>query len=121
LTLLQQATENSKEGKTFRTKDQERTKKRKKTQKQYEEQCQSHTCSGTINSRINDRLLYHNFPTDLITSLQWVKASETLTCIPSFCCKSGSNRKTQPCYWLTTNNNTRRQQKTGRHNRIDKT
>jgi hypothetical protein len=28
---------------------------------------------------------------------------QTLTCILSFCCKSGSNRKTQPCYWLATN------------------
>jgi hypothetical protein len=69
----------------------------------------------------------------------------TLTCIPSFCCNSGSNRKTQPCYWLATNktpgfccnsrinrktqpcywlatnNNTRRKQKTEKHNRIDKT
>jgi hypothetical protein len=33
LTLLQQATENSKEGKTFRTKDQERTQKKEKNTK----------------------------------------------------------------------------------------
>jgi hypothetical protein len=46
---------------------------------------------------------------------------KTLTCVTSFCCKSGSNGKTQPCYWLATNNNTRRKQKTERHNRIDKT
>jgi hypothetical protein len=26
-----------------------------------------------------------------------------LTCIPSFCCKSGSNGKTQRLYWLATN------------------
>jgi hypothetical protein len=30
------------------------------------------------------------------------------------CCESGSNRKTQPCYWLAMNNHTRR-----KHNRID--
>jgi hypothetical protein len=29
----------------------------------------------------------------------------TLTCIPSFCCNSGSNRKTQPYYWLATDHN----------------
>jgi hypothetical protein len=33
LTLLQQATENSKEGKTFRTNDQERTQKKEKNTK----------------------------------------------------------------------------------------
>jgi hypothetical protein len=45
---------------------------------------------------------------------------KTLACITRFCCKSGSNSKTQPCYWLATNN-TRREQKPERHNRIDKT
>jgi hypothetical protein len=33
---------------------------------------------------------------------------QTLTCILSFCCKSGGNRKTQPCYWLATNNTRRK-------------
>ncbi len=50
---------------------------------------------------------------------------KTLTCIPSFCCKSGSNsrsnRKTQPWYWQATNNITRRSKKTEKQNRIDKT
>ncbi len=38
---------------------------------------------------------------------------KTLTCTPSFCCKSRNNGKTQPCCWLATNNNTSRWQKTG--------
>jgi hypothetical protein len=50
---------------------------------------------------------------------------KTLTSIPSFCCKSGSNSgsngKIQSCYWLATNNPTRRYQKTEKQNRIDKT
>jgi hypothetical protein len=50
---------------------------------------------------------------------------KTLTSIPSFCCKSrsnsGSNGKIQPCYWLATNNPTRRYQETEKQNRIDKT
>jgi hypothetical protein len=25
--------------------------------------------------------------------------------VPSFCCNSGSNRKTQPYYWLATDHN----------------
>jgi hypothetical protein len=45
---------------------------------------------------------------------------KTLTSVLSFCCKSGSNKKTQACYWLATNNNTRRY-KTERHNRKDNT
>jgi hypothetical protein len=45
---------------------------------------------------------------------------KTLTCIPSFCCNSRSNRKTQPSSWLATNN-TKIYQKPGKHNRIDKT
>jgi len=52
LTLLQQATENSKEGKSKqRTKDQEtetkKEQKKYKTLNPYEQQCQLHTCSGT--------------------------------------------------------------------------
>jgi len=46
---------------------------------------------------------------------------KTLTYVPSFCCNSRSNRKTQPCYWLATNNNTRREKQTEKHDRIDKT
>jgi len=34
---------------------------------------------------------------------------------------AGSNGKTQPQYWLATDNDTRRSQKTERHNRTDKT
>jgi hypothetical protein len=41
----------------------------------------------------------HQLPT--MGKGQW----KQITCIPSFCCKSRSNRKTQPCYWLATNNN----------------
>jgi hypothetical protein len=32
-------------------------------------------------------------PPDSISSLQWVRLVKTLTCVPSFCYKSGSNRK----------------------------
>ncbi len=45
----------------------------KKTHK-YEQKCQCHTCSRTINSCICDSdFTSHNFPTDFINSLQWVK------------------------------------------------
>ncbi len=36
----------------------------------------SHTCSGTINTSMYDSDLTTNFPTDFISSLQWVKASD---------------------------------------------
>jgi hypothetical protein len=63
-------------------------------------------------SRANNRItsmiviLYNNFLTDFISCLQMVKDSVNTTCVLSFCCKSGSNWKTQPCYWLATNKNT---------------
>jgi hypothetical protein len=63
LTLLQQAAENSGEGKTKqRTKDQEtKTKKDQKinkTLKPYEQQCQSHTCSGTREAKTIKAIAY---------------------------------------------------------------
>jgi hypothetical protein len=66
LTLLQKATESPKLGKTKQTKN----------KNSGMNNSQSHTCSGTINSRMYDHDFYHNFPTDCISSLQWVKASE---------------------------------------------
>jgi hypothetical protein len=55
LTLLQPATENSKEGKTkTEKKGSKKKKKPNKTQKQYEQQCKSHTCSGMLNSSMYD-------------------------------------------------------------------
>jgi hypothetical protein len=53
---------------------------------------------------------YHNFPTDFISSLWWVKASEQHQPVnPSFCCKSGTNGKTRPYYWLATDHNDKKQ------------
>jgi hypothetical protein len=53
---------------------------------------------------------YHNFPTDFISSLWWVKASEQHQPVnPSFCCISGTNGKTRPYYWLATDHNDKKQ------------
>jgi len=45
LTLLQEATERTKQGET-------KTKPKTKNTQRYEQKCQSHTCSGTINSSL---------------------------------------------------------------------
>jgi hypothetical protein len=51
----------------------DRNKQKTKNTHRYEQKCESHTCSGTINSSMYDR---DNFPTDFISSLQWVKAND---------------------------------------------
>jgi hypothetical protein len=75
-------------------------------------------------SRANDRItcmivvLYNNFLTDFISCLQMVKGGlNTNLCILSFCCKSRSNWKTQPCYWLATNKNTKGKNTEQKHTR----
>ncbi len=116
---VQPAIENSKEGKTKqRTKDQEI----KTTWKQYEQQCQSHTCPGTINSSIyHTEFSITTFPLALSATYSGLRPVKTLTCVLSFCSNSGSKGRTQPCYWLATNKNTRRQPKKKKHNTINKT
>jgi hypothetical protein len=49
------------------------------------------------------------FPTDFFSSL---------TSAPSFCHKSRSNRKTQPSYWLATNNTSAKQNYTFPQNKL---
>jgi hypothetical protein len=63
----------------------------------------THTCSGTINSSMYDSDL--TITTSPVTSSaptvgkgRWQAPSDKL----SFWCHSGSNRKTQPYYWLAT-------------------
>jgi hypothetical protein len=85
---------------------QNKNEKTKNTDLQYEQQWQSLTCSGNINNSMNDSDF--SITTSPLTSSAGKRPVKTLTCVPSFCCKSGSNRKTHPCYCLATNSNTRK-------------
>jgi len=74
-------------------------------------------------SRANNRItcmiviLYNNFLTDFVSCLQMVKDSVNTTCVLSFCCISRSNWKTQPCYWLAANKNTKGKNPEQKHTR----
>jgi hypothetical protein len=94
VTLLQPATKNSEEGQTKqRTKDQET--KNKKTESSMNNSA-SHTCSGTINSSMYDSdFSITTFPLTSSAPYCGYRPVKTLTCILSFCCKSGSNGMTQ--------------------------
>jgi hypothetical protein len=62
-----------------------------------EQQSHSLTCSGTNNDNLYDSNLSIT-TSPLTSSAPYGRDSpvQPLTCILSFCCKSGSNRKTQP-------------------------
>jgi hypothetical protein len=61
---------------------------------------------------------YHNFPTDFISSLQWVKASENTNLCTEFLLQI--QKQWEDSAMLLASNK-QKHKKTERHNRIDKT
>jgi small-conductance mechanosensitive channel len=79
---------------------------------QCEQQWQSLTSSGTINSIMFDSdLTITTSPLTSSAPYSRCRSVQILSYALSFCCRSGSNRKIQPWYWLATINNTRRKHK----------